>query len=371
MRVERGEGLTFRDALPEWDHVPSRIVFEGSDPTPPLVTIAITTYKRSDLLMESVASALAQVFDRPFEIIILDNDPGSRMSEVLLDRLPELRGRAFLYFVNAENLGVFGNFNRCIKVARGEWLTILNDDDLLEPDYLKLMFAEIDRDPSIDGMVCLKRYFGGTFDTPASGGTAAAHENEKMSPRLLLKLMTSPSGMGALLKRAFERVVAEASYRGRPSRAIPAGKFFWGAIVGNGGGFIFRRSKAVEVGGFYPEEYPSADYWFFARFAKLGHLRQHRSISARIRLTEGSISVDSLLDQLHMGYRLQHLLAGSETSRWKRRLLPMMIAHYRVQFEREREMPIPAKAVEEALHIRLPPHRPRLYSLSRLFLGGL
>lgn len=359
------ETLHFRDALAEWDHVPSRVVAKGSDETPPFVTIAITTYKRSDLLIESVQSALAQAFDRSFEVIILDNDPGSTMFRWLMERLPELASRSFRYFVNGENFGVFGNFNRCIKVARGEWLTILNDDDLLDDDYLKLMFGEIDRDASVDGIVCLKRYFGGTFDAPDK---AANPETQKMSGAVFARMLRSP---GKLAGRIFGRVVAEMNFRGRPSRRIPAAKFFWGAIVGNGGGFLFRRSKAIEVGGFYPEEYPSADYWFFARFAKRGHLRQHRAISAKIRLTDGSISVDSLTEQLKMGYKLQHLLAGSEAPRWLRRLLPMMISHYRVQFEAERLMPVPKADLEAALNIRLPPHRPRLYALSRLFLGGL
>ena len=359
------ETLHFRDAIPEWDHVPSRIVAEGRDTTPPFVTIAITTFKRSDLLVESVQSALAQRFDRPFEVIILDNDPASTMADRLVDRVPALRDRSFRYFVNGENFGVFGNFNRCITVARGQWLTILNDDDLLDDDFLRLMFEEIDAHATTDGIVCLKRYFGGTFD-PLDAQPSP--ETQKMSGAVFASMLRSP---GKLAGRVAGRVVAEINFRGRRSRRIPAGKFFWGAILGNGGGFLFRRSKAIEVGGFYPEEYPSADYWFFARFAKLGHLRQHRAISARIRLTDGSISVDSLTEQLKSGYRLQHLLAGSEAPRWLRRLLPMMISHYRVQFEAERLAPVPKADLEAALNIRLPPHRPRLYALSRLFLGGL
>lgn len=359
------EGLNFRDAIPEWEHVASRIVAEGTDATPPFVTIAITTYKRSDLLAESVRSALVQRFDRPFEVVILDNDPASTMSQWLIERVPEVTHRNFRYFVNGENFGVFGNFNRCITVARGEWLTILNDDDLLDDNFLQLMFGETNAHPTTDGIVCLKRYFGGTFDALDA---APSPEMQKMSGAVFARLLRSP---GKLAGRIAGRAIAELNFRGRPSRRIPAGKFFWGAIVGNGGGFLFRRSKAIEVGGFYPEEYPSADYWFFARFAKLGHLRQHRAISAQIRLTDGSISVDSLTEQLKSGYKLQHLLAGSEAPRWLRRLLPMMISHYRVQFEAERLMPVPKADLEAALNIRLPPHRPRLYALSRLFLGGL
>lgn len=39
-----GGGLTFRNALADWDHVPSVIVARGKDDEPAPVTIAILTY---------------------------------------------------------------------------------------------------------------------------------------------------------------------------------------------------------------------------------------------------------------------------------------------------------------------------------------
>lgn len=364
------EGLPYRDATGDWDHVPSRIAAGGRDDRTPFVTIAITTYKRSDLLIESVQSALAQDFARPFEVIILDNDPDSRMAAWLGERVPALADRSFRYFVNAENLGVFGNFNRCITLARGEWLTILNDDDLLDANYLRTMFEELGRRPSIDGIVCIKRLFGGVLETPGAA-SADPMRGETMSGSTFAALLKTRAGRRSLFHRVFGRMVAELSYRGRASRRIRAGKFFWGAVLGNGAGFLFRRDKALEIGGFYPEEYPSADLWFFARIAERGHLRQHRAAVAAMRLTEGSISVQTLTEQLDMGYRLQRILAGTAAPRWFRRLLPTMIEQYRVDFEHDRETPVPKAEVEQALGIRLPPHRPRLYALSRLLLGGL
>lgn len=359
--------LTFRNALGERDDVASALVAQGADRTSPFVTIAITTYKRYDLIVEAIESALAQVFDRPYEIIVLDNDPESTGCARLMQTVPALSTRNFRYFVNGENLGVFGNFNRCIRLARAEWLTILNDDDLLDPEYLKLMFAEIDRDPSIDGMVCLKRFFGGEPDAVGDGVPAPA---EKMNRGVLLKLLTSRTGRGALFRRVSGRLLAETSYRGRASRRIAPRKFFWGAVLGNGGGFIFRRGKAIEVGGFYPEEYPSADVWFFARFAKIGHLRQHRAIAASIRKTEGNITVNTVTEQLGQGYHLFRTLAGSEAPRWWRRVIPLLIARDRAEYARVWATDIPEAEVERALGIRLPRDRPRLHFVLRLLMGG-
>jgi GT2 family glycosyltransferase len=105
--------------------------------------------------------------------VIVDNDPESQCAELLLNRFPELRERNFRYIVNRENIGAWGNFNRCIQMARGQWLTFLQDDDLLDSNYLQLMFASIDEDPSIDGIVCRKRA-SGTIPTRQIGRNSIA-----------------------------------------------------------------------------------------------------------------------------------------------------------------------------------------------------
>lgn len=357
------EGLTFRDAMRDQAEEGSTVQVEGADRTSPFVTIAITTYKRPDLLLESVRSALDQVFDKPVEIAVFDNDPTSAGGAALLQHIPELGNRSFRYIVNAENVGVFGNFNRCIAMARAPWLTILQDDDLLDPAYLRLMFAEIDKHPTTDGIVCLKRFFGGK---EGSRGAPAA----RMSRSVLLGSLKSSSGRRALLKRLADRAVAESTYRGRTSRRIAPRKFFWGAVLGNGSGFLFRVDAAKKVGGFYPEEYPSADIWFFARLAKIGHLRQHRAIAASIRKTEGNITVRTVTEQLGEGRRLYATLAGSETPRWWRRTIPLMIARDRAEYARVWDTDIPQAEVEQALGIRLPRDRPRLHAALRVLMGG-
>lgn len=358
------DGLTFRDAMRDQTDAHSAVQVEGADRTSPFVTIAITTYKRPDLLRESVRSALDQVFDKPVEIAVFDNDPESVGGEALREQIPELARRNFRYIVNAENLGVFGNFNRCIAMARAPWLTILQDDDLLDADYLRLMFDEIDKHPTTDGIVCLKRFFGGQDE---GGGEAPA---ARMSRSVLAGSLKSSAGRRALLKRLADRAFAESTYRGRTSRRIAPRKFFWGAVLGNGSGFLFRVDAAKKIGGFYPEEYPSADIWFFARLAKIGHLRQHRAIAASIRKTEGNITVSTVTEQLGEGRRLYATLAGSETPRWWRKTIPMMIARDRAEYARVWNTDIPQAEVEQALGMRLPRDRPRLHAALRVLMGG-
>ena len=43
------------------------------------------------------------------------------------------------YYKNKENLGMFGNWNRCLELARGEWVCILHSDDKIMPNYIEEM----------------------------------------------------------------------------------------------------------------------------------------------------------------------------------------------------------------------------------------
>ena len=42
---------------------------------------------------------------------------------------------------NNDNIGMFGNWNRCIELSHGNWLVILSDDDELEDDYIETMMS--------------------------------------------------------------------------------------------------------------------------------------------------------------------------------------------------------------------------------------
>lgn len=338
-------GFPMRNAFADWEHVPSHLAAEGQGGQSPIATIAIPTFKRPEFLAEAVASALAQRFGRPFEIIIIDNDPESLGSDDLLKRLPALGQADMRYFVNAENIGMFGNWNRCISLARGEWITILNDDDLLDPDYLAQMFATIGRRPGVDGLASRKRGFD---------------QRQEKAPE--------PGLARGLSKQA----ALELSFRGKDSRRIDPGKFFWGAILGNGGGFIFRKRCAEAIGGYYAEEFPSADVWFCARFARLFHLRQHRAIAASIRTAENESARPSTAKAaLLCMVKLQNALLTEAVPHWWRRFIPLTVARDLGDYRRNLKVELSKEEMESELRMKLPAEKPYLLWSSRLVLGGI
>lgn len=357
---EQQELLPFRNALADWDHVASDLVARGTDHRQPLVTIGIPTYRRADLLVDAVSSVLAQRFDRPYEILVVDNSPDSQDATYLIDRLPELKESNFRYFVNRKNTGMFGNFNRCIQLARGEWLAILNDDDVLDKDYLELMFALLDKRPEIDGLVCRKRYVD-LRRPPLNAGARGR----------ISRLIGGPLAWRRTIVRMIRLPLYAWHFRGGSTRRLRARQFFWGPIAGTGIGFVWRTRCSIEMGGFYPEEYPAADLWFYARFAQRWHLRQHRAVAATSRIAVNEAMKKSTLQlSLKSVHHLQLALARKDAPRWWLRFAPLVLARLHRSAEGAFGVELSDAEVEQALGRRPVRDRPYLLAAVRLLCNG-
>lgn len=101
-------------------------------------SIVIPTYKRPDLLRETLKSVVGLECSCPYEIIVVDNEAnedvtGSTDTEKVIR---EFEYEDLVYFRNEKNLGMVGNWNRGIELARGKYVTILHDDDWVDNNFL-------------------------------------------------------------------------------------------------------------------------------------------------------------------------------------------------------------------------------------------
>ena len=99
----------------------------------PLVTIAIPTFNRgTTFLPSSLESACAQTY-KNLEILVSDNaSPYDPAVDVAARRDARIR-----YHRHPINVGPVKNVQFCLEAARGEYLVILPDDDLLDPDFVE------------------------------------------------------------------------------------------------------------------------------------------------------------------------------------------------------------------------------------------
>ena len=117
--------------------------------TAPLLTIAIPTFDRNAILMQTVAALLPQL--RPeVRLVIRDN----ASPQAVADTLSGLASGAHMQIQrNQWNIGGNANVLRCLETCETEWLWILGDDDLPDPDAVARVLAEIgEADASLIGV---------------------------------------------------------------------------------------------------------------------------------------------------------------------------------------------------------------------------
>jgi glycosyltransferase involved in cell wall biosynthesis len=111
-----------------------------------LLSVCIPTYERPDMLERALRSVVATSTAGAdlVEILVSDNsstDESETVSRKLLDGWPG----PTRYHRNVPNVGMVGNFNRCVELSTGDWVLILHDDDYLLPDGLAHVIAGIAR----------------------------------------------------------------------------------------------------------------------------------------------------------------------------------------------------------------------------------
>jgi glycosyltransferase involved in cell wall biosynthesis len=105
----------------------------------PTISVLIPTYNYARYLPEAIESVLEQDF-KDFELIIVDDCSKDNSVEVVkryVARDPRIR-----FSVNEKNLGIVGNWNHCMNLARADCVKFLfGDDKLNDPKALSKMFA--------------------------------------------------------------------------------------------------------------------------------------------------------------------------------------------------------------------------------------
>jgi glycosyltransferase involved in cell wall biosynthesis len=96
------------------------------------ITIGIPVYERFDFFEEALNSALNQTIQ--CSIIVIDNASSHNQFEKIVQ---QKNTPSLTYIRNLSNIGMIGNWNRCIELCPTEYLTILHDDDTLHPNFIE------------------------------------------------------------------------------------------------------------------------------------------------------------------------------------------------------------------------------------------
>jgi glycosyltransferase involved in cell wall biosynthesis len=104
----------------------------------PKVSIIIPTFDSASFLQTTLDSALSQDFD-DYEIVVVDDGSKDETPNILRKyKSPRLH----VYF--EDHVGCAANYNRCLERASGEYIAILDHDDIMKPDRIRKQAAFLD-----------------------------------------------------------------------------------------------------------------------------------------------------------------------------------------------------------------------------------
>ena len=185
------------------------------------ITILMPIYNHCRFLEQALESALDQETSYKYCILVVDNDADNTYHN--LDIITDLNSSRIVYYRNSENIGLVGNWNRVIKLAKSQYVTFLHDDDMFFSYTIQYLMDTFKKYP--------QRAIIGQYEIIDA-------ENNTIQKRI--------SNKGFIPIVMYHLLINN--------------------ITGNGVGSLFEREKLIEQGGFSHDFMPCLDYALFTRY---------------------------------------------------------------------------------------------------------
>lgn len=222
--------------------------------------VMIPTYKRIDTLKEAVESCIAQGLGHSLAVIIVDNS--SEGDDALDLFVKSIESKNIALVRNSENLGMIGNWNRCIELSPLDRLIILHDDDLLEPGSITELYR-----------------YGHNNQALISGAFSLFGRSASRGRNLTLKLMNN------------------FNVRFRKNNSNPS-NYYYHELLQNcpvyASSLCLDKSSSLAIGGYFESKWPVTDYDFCLRYIlRYGMIRLNKLV-LRYRVELNASSNESL-----------------------------------------------------------------------------
>jgi len=125
----------------------------------PTVSVCLPVYNGERFLTEAIESVLNQTY-KDFELLIID-DCSSDGSEELINKFLK-RDKRIRYLQNPTNIGLFQNYNECIKRAAGTYIKLFAQDDVFHLSILEKMVEILENKPRVALVSCAKEWISET-----------------------------------------------------------------------------------------------------------------------------------------------------------------------------------------------------------------
>lgn len=224
---------------------------------PRLVSVIIGAYNSARHIGQTIDTMLAQTY-RPLELIVVDDGSTDNTWQVLQsygDRIVAVR---------QANGGVPAARNTGLEHARGEFIALMDHDDLCMPERIAVQIALLDQHPEV-GLCCTE------FSAFSDKGPIA----ERYSPYYYAQCAAERGGAAAQFPRKTSLDVAACLpvpasspvnvpvYMGSVYDTMACGNFAHPPTV------LFRAALVDQIGGFDPAARLSTDWDWLVRAARV------------------------------------------------------------------------------------------------------
>lgn len=218
-----------------------------------LVTVCIPVYNGAKTIEETVKSVIAQTY-KNIEILIIDNCSVDNTVQLV----KQIDDKRIVFYQNETNIGMAGNWNECLKKARGEFVHFLCADDIITPDCIEKKVRMITSDENI----CM-----------VTGATDIINENGKV-----------------IMKRSHSKKDMITDGTALAKKSLHSGNLY-----GEPSNVMFRRSLTEKAGLFADNLSYTTDWEYWVRlsvFGKVGFLSE--------ALTKYRVSCSNVTSQMNI-----------------------------------------------------------------------
>jgi glycosyltransferase involved in cell wall biosynthesis len=114
---------------------------------PPLISVIIPTFNYEQFVSAAIDSVLAQTY-RDREVIVVDDGSTDSTAKRLAPYGSRIR------YIYQSNQGLSAARNAGIRASRGDWIALLDSDDLWHPCKLEIQAAYLARHPEVGMLAC-------------------------------------------------------------------------------------------------------------------------------------------------------------------------------------------------------------------------
>jgi glycosyltransferase involved in cell wall biosynthesis len=119
-------------------------VFKKNLPEKPLITIITVIFNGEKYFQETIDSIKKQTY-KNYEFIVIDGGSKDKTIDII-----KKNSNIIDYWISEDDKGLYDAFNKGLRLAKGEFVGIINSDDTYEANALELLIKYIGLYPKVD-----------------------------------------------------------------------------------------------------------------------------------------------------------------------------------------------------------------------------